>query len=82
MRAIKNRWYVSVEPPQQWRPTSPRAPSARRTKAFPTEIEAKRFAKEMLSAGFRVTAGTLSPHSPMRRLVVAAEVEPWIEENE
>jgi hypothetical protein len=82
MRAIKNRWYVSVETPQQWRPTSSRAPSARRTKAFPTEIEAKQFAKTMLSAGFRVTAGTLSPHLPRRRLVVTSEIERWIEENE
>ena len=32
---------------------------ARRTKTFPTETEAKQFAKEMLSNKYKVVAGTL-----------------------
>jgi hypothetical protein len=82
MGYTKNRWYVSVEAPSVWRPISSRAPSLRKTKAFPTEIEAKKFAKVMLSEGFNVTAGTLNPHLPRRRLVVFSEIEQWVEENE
>jgi hypothetical protein len=59
MRLIINHWYVSTEAPGEWRPTSPRAPVSRRTKAFPNEVDAKQFAKAMLSEGLRVTAGTL-----------------------
>jgi hypothetical protein len=79
---ITNRWYVSVEGPSEWRLKSSRAPVPRKTKPFPTESEAKQFAKEMLSDGFRVTAGTLNPHQPRRRTVAASEINQWIEENE
>jgi hypothetical protein len=51
-------------------------------KAFPTEREAKQFAKAKLSQGLKVTAGTLNPHLPIRRLVLASEIEKWIEEKE
>jgi hypothetical protein len=74
------RWYVSVEAPSEWRPTSSRAPSSRKTRAFQTEIEAKQFAKAMLSDGFKVTAGTLNPHLPRRRLIAFPEIGQWIEE--
>jgi hypothetical protein len=80
MRLINNNWYVSTEAPSQWRPTSSRAPSSRRTKAFPNEIDAKQFAKAMLSEGLRVTAGTLNPHWPRRRLIAFPEIGQWIEE--
>jgi esterase/lipase len=52
------------------------------TKPFPTESEAKQFAKAMLSDGFRVTAGTLNPHQPRRRTITASEINQWIEESE
>ena len=48
---------------------------------FPTEIEAKQFARTMLSEGFKVMAGTMNPHLP-RRLVVASEIARWIEDIE
>ena len=79
---ITNRWYVSVEAPSEWRPTSSRAPSSRKTKAFPTEVEAKRFAKAMLSEGLEVTAGTLNPHLPKRRIIAALDIDHWIEHDE
>jgi hypothetical protein len=79
---ITNRWYVSVQSPSEWRPKSSRAPSPRKTKSFPTESEAKQFAKAMLSDGFRVTAGTLNPHQPRRRTITASEINQWIEEKE
>jgi hypothetical protein len=79
---IINHWYVSVETASRWRPTTSRAPSARQTKSFPTEIAAKQFAKEMSSEGLKVTAGTLSPHQPKRRTITASEIDRWIEESE
>jgi hypothetical protein len=75
MRFTNNHWYVSVEAPSEWRPTTSRAPSSRRTKAFPTEIEAKQFAKAMLSEGLKVTAGTSNPHLPRRRQIAASEID-------
>jgi hypothetical protein len=80
-RVVTNNWYVSFERPSEWRPKSSRAPAPRRTKSFPTEIEAKQFARAMLSEGLKVMAGTMSPHLP-KHLVVASEIERWIEETE
>jgi hypothetical protein len=75
-----NHWFVSIQTPRQWRPSSSRTPFARQTKAFLTEAEAKQFAKAMVSDGLKVTAGTLSPHLPRRRQIAAAEIDQWIEE--
>ena len=77
---ITNRWYVSVKASSEWRPKSSRAPVQRQTKSFPTESEAKQFAKVMLSEGFAVTAGTLGPHQPRRRIITASKIDQWIEE--
>jgi hypothetical protein len=76
---IANHWYVSIEGPGQWRPNSSRAPAPRLSKSFPTENEAKHYAREMLSKGSKVIAGTMTPHRP-RRLIVASEIERWIDE--
>jgi hypothetical protein len=81
MRSINNHWYVSTEAPSEWRPTTSRAPSSRQTRAFPNEIDAKQFAKAMLSEGLKVTAGTLNPHRPRRRLIAFQEIGQWIEED-
>ena len=79
---LANHWYVSIERPDQWRPRSSRAPAPRQTKSFPTEIEAKQFARVMLSNGLKVMAGTINPHLPRRRISSASEIEQWIEESE
>ena len=79
---ITNRWYVSVQAPSEWQPNSSRAPFPRKTKSFPTESEAKQFAKAMLSDGCAVTAGTLTPHPPRRRIITASKIDQWIEEKE
>jgi hypothetical protein len=44
------------------------------------ESEAKQFAKAKLSEAMKVTAGTLSPHQPIRRTITASEINQWIEE--
>jgi hypothetical protein len=80
--AITNRWYVSVQAPSEWRPNSSRAPFLRKTKSFPTESEAKQFAKVMLSDVYKVTAGTLNPYQPRRRIIATSEINQWIEEKE
>jgi hypothetical protein len=79
-RTITNLWYVSVQAPSDWRATTLRAPYRRKTKSFPTEAEAKKFAKAMVSEGLKVIAGTLSPHQPRRRTITAAQIDRWIEE--
>jgi len=74
-----NRWFVSATFPRQQKGEKLRwAP--RQTKGFSTETEAKQFAKAMLSVGRYVTAGTVSPHYPIRRIVAANEVYGWVDQ--
>jgi hypothetical protein len=79
-RTGTHRWFVSVEAPREPRLGS-RA-SVRQTKTFPTEAEAKQYAKEMLlSEQKNVVAGTLlSAHQPTRRIISGSELYRWIEE--
>jgi hypothetical protein len=83
-KSITNHWFVSVETPKHLRLPlfSSAARRPRETKSFPTEIEAKQFAIAMLSEGRKVTAGTLSPHQPIRRTITASEINQWIEEGD
>jgi len=75
-------WFVSFKVPRRLRLDSPQQP-VRRTKTFPTEAEAKQYAKEMLSERNRIIAGTLlSPHQPVRRIISGSELHRWIEEEE
>jgi hypothetical protein len=68
-----NRWFVSVRPVGAlWH--------ARQTKGFPTETEAKQYAKSMLFEGNNVIAGTMNPHQPRRRAIDASEIDEWLEE--
>jgi hypothetical protein len=78
----RNRWYVSLQAPSEWLPSSSRAPFSRETKSFSTEREAKQFAKAMVLNGFKVSAGTLNPHQPRRRIITASEIDQWIEETD
>jgi len=55
------------------------APFARETKTFPTEAEAKQYAKEMLSERSKIIAGTfLNAHQPVRRIISGSELHRWI----
>ena len=80
-RTVKNHWFVSVELPKQGRTGHT---FARRTKSFPTETEAKQFAREeMLSHKYRIVAGTLlSADRPARRFISGLQLNRWIEEEE
>jgi hypothetical protein len=76
-RKVKNHWFVSVAAPTQLRLASPKK-SARQTKAFPTEDDAKQFAKEMLSEKHHIFAGTLlGAHLPVRRFISGTQVYSW-----
>jgi len=81
-RAVKNHWFVSVAAPTQLRLASPKK-SARQTKTFPTEDDAKQFAREMLSEKHRmekhhIFAGTLlGAHLPVRRIISGSQLHSW-----
>jgi hypothetical protein len=75
-RKVANHWFVSVETAKQSRRG---IQHVRQTKAFPTEAEAKQFAKEMLSDETKILAGTFLS-APKRRIVPGCHVRHWIEE--
>ena len=73
---VKNHWFVSVAMPKQGY-----GQAFRRTETFPTETDAKQFAKEMLSNKYRIVAGTLlSADRPERRIISGSQLYRWIEE--
>jgi hypothetical protein len=78
-RKVKNHWFVSVEAPKQLRLVASPNKAARQTKTFPTEADAKQFAKEMLSEKHHVFAGTLlGAHLPVRRIIQASQLYSWL----
>ena len=77
-RTRTDNWFVSVEAlrPERLERWTPR----RETRTFPTEAEAKQYAKEMLSESDKIIAGTmLSAHQPVRRIISGSELYRWIE---
>jgi hypothetical protein len=66
-------WYVSFERPRGKRD------SARATETFPSEREAKQFARAKLVDTLNVGAGTLNPHLP-KRTIAATQMLEWLEE--
>ena len=68
-------WYVTFE--VQQRGILPRQRSPRETRTFPTEQEAKLFAREKLNEGLAVFAGTINPHLP-RRLIPSSAIHEWL----
>ena len=75
-RTVTDHWFVSVEVPKLPRGTR----LARQTKTFPTEAEAKQYAKEILSESGKIIAGTLlNGYQPVRRIIPTSELNRWIE---
>ena len=70
-RKVINHWFVSVAVPKQgYGPAF-----VRRTETFPTEADAKQFAKEMLSEKHHIVAGTLlDPYLPVRRIISGSQL--------
>ncbi len=62
---------------------APASGSARETKTFATEAEAKQYAKEMLSESNMIYAGTLiGADQRVRRMISGKELHRWIWETE
>jgi hypothetical protein len=68
---VTNNWFVSFEIPKQSRRGI--RLHVRQTKVFPTEAEAKQFAKEMLSDETKILAGTFQS-APKRLKIISAKI--------
>jgi len=77
-RTVTDHWFVSVKTARRSRLGSPGA-HVRQTKTFPTEAEAKQYAKGMLSEENKIIAGTLLNALPVRRIIPASDLNRWIE---
>ena len=74
-RKVKNHWFVSVAVPERGHGHR----FVRRTETFPTEADAKQFAKEMISEKRRIFAGTLlGVHLPLRRIISGSQLRSWV----
>ena len=50
--------------------------TARSTRTFKSEIDAKLFAMQILAKGWTASAGTLNPYQP-KQVIVASQIERW-----
>jgi hypothetical protein len=73
---FKNSWYVVVEVPRAAMGSERRIP--RGTKTFPSETEAKEFARIQYASGLKINAGTINPHLP-KRAIAGTEIHRWLE---
>jgi hypothetical protein len=69
----KSIWYVSFELP------SGMQPHLKATETFPSEREARKFARMKLAETPNVSAGTINPHQP-QRTVASTQMHEWLEE--
>lgn len=68
-------WYVSFETPRG----AGKRTFARGTETFPSEQEAKQFARAKLVHTLNIAAGTINPHLP-KQIVGPTQIPDWIEE--
>ncbi|MGQ0681408.1 hypothetical protein [Bradyrhizobium sp.] len=66
-------WYVAFSPDKS---SDLDDGTARSTRTFKSEIDAKLFAMQILAKGWTASAGTLSPYQP-KRVVAASQIERW-----
>jgi hypothetical protein len=66
-------WYVTFGPDKTDAATGS---TARSTRTFKSEIDAKLFAMQILSKGWIASAGTLNPHQP-KQVVPPSQIERW-----
>ena len=65
-------WYVTFEPAD----AANNDRSARKTRNFKSEIDAKLFATQILAKGWRVSAGTLGEAEP-EMMISPANIKQW-----
>lgn len=66
-----NIWYVAFRRPKA-------GAYVRNSITFPTEAEAKKFARQRLAEGCEITAGTINPHVP-KATIGSWDVLGWLE---
>jgi hypothetical protein len=70
-------WYVSYRTNITPKRDDGERRSARATRKFKAEAEAKHFAQEMIKEGWSAIAGTLNPHTP-KKTVASTQILDWI----
>jgi hypothetical protein len=70
-------WYVSYRTNITPKRDDGERRSARATRKFKTESEAKQFALEIIKDGWSPIAGTLNPHTP-KKTVASTQILDWI----
>jgi hypothetical protein len=69
-------WYVAFGPDKIVKSDHRASGTARSTRTFKSETEAKLFAMQILAKGWSANAGTLNPHQP-KRIIVTSQIEHW-----
>jgi hypothetical protein len=70
-------WYVAFGPDKAVKTDDSATNStARSTRTFKTEVDAKLFAMQILAKGWTASAGTLNPYQP-KQIVGPGDVERW-----
>jgi hypothetical protein len=64
-------WYVAFGPAK-----TEDSATARSTRTFKSEVDAKLFAMQILAKGLTASAGTLNPHQP-KQIVPPSQIEQW-----
>ncbi len=70
-------WYVSYRSNITPKCNDGKSRSARATRKFKDETQAKQFAEEMIKDGWSAIAGTLNPHMP-KKTVASTQILDWI----
>jgi hypothetical protein len=66
-------WYVAFSPDKN---DDLNDGTARSTRTFKSEIDAKLFAMQILAKGWNASAGTLNPYQP-KQVIAASQIERW-----
>jgi hypothetical protein len=69
-------WYVAFEPDTAVKTDHSANDTARLTRTFKSEVDAKLFAMQILAKGWTASAGTLNPHQP-RQIVGSSQIKRW-----
>ena len=70
-------WYVSYRSNIMPKRYHEERRSARATRKFKAEAEAKQFAQEIIEKGWSAIAGTLNPHTP-KKTIASTRILDWI----
>jgi hypothetical protein len=77
MRDVVDMWYVSYRSNILPRREGEESRPVRATRKFATEIEARKFAEEVVAKGWSAIAATINPRKP-RKMVPSTRILDWI----